>query len=1441
MMAAYADPYITYMQPTNCDLTGCKFTGSIEGLTLANHSISALNEKFNTSSFEILDWFDRIVVRHMYDFDMPATYAGICSTTDLCLTQNNMSFIVQSVGDVYSVYNVTNIMPVRRASLLINGGTSTTVELVDGGDLKIGKVTLSSVYTFNTTNPNVQVGDAIVVRKSVDSYVPMVCPFNAVGEYNTTKVGVLKMDTTGAYYDRNVTVLTSLLTNGLGGKVSFSVDGWKYGNLLFSDAPALWYSIPGHESFSGPGYSCVFTFRTVLKCNFTSNVTSYFTVNSTLGDMILYGQNESKTYVLPFPSPVWINGTFYFGSSSNANDTTEFFLTYPTITKQIIPRTINHKICYVKYCNGTMGSANQIRSKMSFTLANGTAVSMSLYLDAPWGENCLEYNFNVGQPNGGSPTWNIPDPIANNITLQPNLHLGATNVTVGGGSVVLDNTTIDLYVDEAGSSKVCLPFNLTLGMPSVYRWRARWNSTDASQQVRVTLESNNWVTLLYDWTNQTTTVYSDYFDANSYGLPSLYFCLSLTSFTLPTDLHLVAFGAVDTLGSLFRMDSMNHSLFGSISTCTGYGYLQYTKSQISVTTFDPHVASVDLSASLSNCRNVPLTYSGDTTIYALDITSPRAPPSGKKSVVPINSVDQIYSLGFDGLVLDPDNDTSIPIKKGVFIDVVDRDLFVNVYFKEVNSPGIVTVTMQSSPIGRLSEVESCSVQTVLNVTVLCQLTGHIEGDLSEDFQIVLGTNVDNEYAYDDVYPIYLNKTDTTPWYSFGKMDTRMFWIRVSAMVIAIILVLVGIMVCLGPIFGCMFYTWMIAKCLGGCAWGSAKWSFSGFGWIYGKCGSCCGWCFNRAKKQYSDKFKTDQELLPTTQPKMNSMRKKNAKKGKTNGNAGELTGGGGGGGRSSKYFTSTLTVCCIVSLCMQGTQSVCVGNTLSATNVTACVDGVCDMKLHISATVPLTQGAEYCVSYDAIDTQLGSVVSDSVEIHLKVQNVTVSYPLLWQYYSGQTVINHKSSCECPNGNDHFCTSSKHPSSLDCPLDKGCSYVQKDGSNDGCGIYLVGNGHYCTMSFPNTGGEMSVLKFQQQPSRLVCFIVTVTSSTSNFSYDFCWDGIDEHDEVIDALPGRVNILGSYDSDYLSLSGNYLIRSKSSAWISSLVNAAGEFSMTKSGWAQMQDPTNLKAIKYDPNAISAITTMTTKSCGSAKVDLSYAYRNMDAETTANNAVINYVKPYGVPTVVGFGSDTTFTVAPYSGPNSAFEFVLDPGTIKYSIDAAFPVIDSVEQSVVNQDGFVGYLIVTLHSNCGPGQVQVRAIASDSTELIVGDDCVKVVDGPTNCTIPIQGVDNTTVIVVAQGYFVSVNETVVVTVSPPLDLTGDVTTQDDASSGENDGGGSWCWTCWHGFHTIKDAFFSIFQLLMSALVLFAILFIFWQVFRLYKALKSLSQRKME
>jgi len=260
MMAAYADPYITYMQPTNCDLTGCKFTGSIEGLTLANHSISALNEKFNTSSFEILDWFDRIVVRHMYDFDMPATYAGICSTTDLCLTQNNMSFIVQSVGDVYSVYNVTNIMPVRRASLLINGGTSTTVELVDGGDLKIGKVTLSSVYTFNTTNPNVQVGDAIVVRKSVDSYVPMVCPFNAVGEYNTTKVGVLKMDTTGAYYDRNVTVLTSLLTNGLGGKVSFSVDGWKYGNLLFSDAPALWYSIPGHESFSGPGYSCVSPF-----------------------------------------------------------------------------------------------------------------------------------------------------------------------------------------------------------------------------------------------------------------------------------------------------------------------------------------------------------------------------------------------------------------------------------------------------------------------------------------------------------------------------------------------------------------------------------------------------------------------------------------------------------------------------------------------------------------------------------------------------------------------------------------------------------------------------------------------------------------------------------------------------------------------------------------------------------------------------------------------------------------------------------------------------------------------------------------------------------------------------------------------------------------------------------------------------------------------------
>jgi len=1434
------DPYITYIQPSRCDEHGCFYDGSIEGLTVKNHSLSMLSDKFNGIKFDLLDWFDRFHLEHVFDFDLPSVHIGVCGEDDFCVKKGGNDFVFHSVGEIFSLYNVTGITPVRRGSITTNS-TTELFEVVDGGDVEIGNLKIGSIYEYNVTSPYAPVGSFLVIKKSHTLYTPMKCNVNtSASATNASLLGLFKIDPAGRYYDVNKTLVSDLISTGVGTWTRFLGSSFSYMNRFYEVPPPLYYG-SNNTQFSGNNYTCQYVYRTYITCTFTGSDTIYFMVNTSIGEFLIYGTNETKGFNLTYPTVVLRDGLSYYSDNvdPNSGDNHRYDVVHADLVNKIMPRSLSHEVCYQSYCPSGSNTV-KITSQLGFTSANLTKFNMTnnaqSTLSAGLVDTCVLILF---QP----PTqWVVPEPQNINLTngLQANMLLSAYDISEGGGSTANSNTSIVFSVVNSGVAGSCINLNVSLVNTLFYRWRVFHNSTAADQVWTIIVRDPNFPETEYpihEDPSFSVTVYNynSYFDITRFGLTNLDVCFRLTSFSGSTDAKLVTFGPIETVNTLFNLDTTK-SVIDVTQTCYG-GYVQLKTSVLKVNAVDPATSSVDLTSTFANCKNVPFIYSGDAALYSIDVISPRT-PTQKRSVASVGQVDQIYSMEFSKLALNPDNDTSIPLSRGYYPTVDGKKLYIDSYFREVGEPGLLSMSLHGSPIDRLKDIDECSVMTVKNVTVLCRMSATIVGD--SNFEIVLGVNVNSQYSYDEIIPIYLNKTSNDPWYSIGNMDTAAFWKRVTAVLIVLIIFIVGICVFLGPIVAAAYYFWMIiCVCFKG-AKKSAGWTWFGCASALGCCNSAFGWCCSRVKREYNSKFKPDEPFIPMTHEmtKNAGQRSSGSKNRQKKTKQTTQTTTGGGGRMSGVIYTTTL--CCIVACCIPISEAVCSGSTLAATNVTTCVDGVCDLKLHLLASMPLTSGAEYCVTYDSVDTNLGSVVSDSVEIRLAVNNVTVEYPLLWQYYTGGTTVVHKTTCECPNGNNHYCTSSHHPSSLDCPYENGCAYVSAEGSNNGCGIYLVGNGHYCTMAYPVHSSELSILKFQQQPTRKVCFLLTITSSVSSFTYDFCWDGVSEHDEVISSLPGRVDILGSYDSDYLQLGGNFLIRSKTSSWISSLVNQVGESTITKDGWAQVTDPLKPnQSMKYSVASLQSSTTLSPKSCGDAKASLSFAYRDIVSDMNNQNQVATYTKPYGVADVRNFGPTTTFRLTPHSGPNSEFEFVLNPGTIKYSIDAACPVIDKVSQSVIFQDGYVGYLFVEFHSDCGDGQIQVRATSTDP-DFITGDDCIKMVTGPTNCTIPIQGTDNTTVVVVAQGYFTSVNVSYTVTVLPPEDIVGDITTQDDSTDGTNSGGHH-CWLCLPTFHTWKDILISIVQLIMLIIFVALFVFIIWQIFRFYKMIKSVSQRKHE
>jgi hypothetical protein len=379
----------------------------------------------------------------------------------------------------------------------------------------------------------------------------------------------------------------------------------------------------------------------------------------------------------------------------------------------------------------------------------------------------------------------------------------------------------------------------------------------------------------------------------------------------------------------------------------------------------------------------------------------------------------------------------------------------------------------------------------------------------------------------------------------------------------------------------------------------------------------------------------------------------------------------------------------------------------------------------------------------------------------------LTYPLTWQYYSGYVRLNSDNKvCECPTGANHYCTASQHPSQAYCAPGRICSYASTLGNNDGCGIFLVGNGHYCVATFPFVTDDLSILRILQPPSRSICFLVEYGDEVTPQSTSVCWDGQTDSSFTLPGFGAVLSLRGSYSTTVPTFQGEFVIRSRNSGWVYPSVNQQGEYSPSKCGWAQKQqlgiDPT------YDPLALSAVTSISPINCGTDAMAISVSYTDFASILVKDYSAISRLNLFGTPYFSSFGPNTTMTVVPFSGPDAAFTLDMPVGGVSVDLDVACPVITNIVQSAVRQSGFAGRLDVTVASTCGKGEVTISASVIGGVGTVLAS-CLVVVDSPVTCSIPITGgSDIVTYNVVATSYTTSVNKSINVTTEAPLVLNG-------------------------------------------------------------------------
>jgi len=367
---------------------------------------------------------------------------------------------------------------------------------------------------------------------------------------------------------------------------------------------------------------------------------------------------------------------------------------------------------------------------------------------------------------------------------------------------------------------------------------------------------------------------------------------------------------------------------------------------------------------------------------------------------------------------------------------------------------------------------------------------------------------------------------------------------------------------------------------------------------------------------------------------------------------------------------ATVYLLCILLVPFIGAQE-CQEIGLSQSNITECSESGCKVFVSNEFSVSPLVGNEICASY----THLGGIE----DVRLRFTSLTLNYPLVHLYYSGNPLVREKCHCECPDGGSHNCALHDHPDFGFVP--QGIRSFS-DNSANGCTWSSFGDGHWCCgYNITNPQIFTDVRAISKSYSVKIEF-----DFTADISCRFEWDG---RPQLFKCGTMEVNMVGLFENTFSYGGGDYLV----DTFFIRDVNSQGDHDLDKYGWYQKEGI-------FDVDGYTNKITYNPTNCFQDAVERSSTVWD---QSVKGEPVGSALSGYGVTEV----SSTLLKITPYEASSL---IVAIRGNLVLGIDdnLSCPKIlnAAAHNSTIESD--VGTIDLQFKSTCGDGLFSITLVGA-------------------------------------------------------------------------------------------------------------------------------------
>lgn len=1433
-----AEPNLHWIDVEKCGKT-CSYTGRI--IDIGDDFIIPIQHN-DTNLFGVIKMvtthaFHRHNLELLYEFTQPQITDGPCAVTDLCLSNNKPI----RPGKNYSVYNVTSVDRHHLVDLYFNDSLIVTIDVPEGAYSSVNGFTIDSYSTFQL-DPVHDLGTLLVIPKNIPNPVPMICTTNGLNEYVSSSVGLVKINSYGQI-TTNLTLLQDAYVPNTGAAIT-------YNGLHFTDpgmSTTTWQPFAGRVVQSSTSY--VTQTMGTITFNYTAGYYYLYNIGNIDADVILHEAVFGRTVVVKVPATsrvqfdyaaeeLWCFSKWNFCVKVNnrvANYVGGSIMHFWTPLYVVLPVDLTMQPRYVNFqVNG------------NYTTNRGGVGTWALYAQVSLIAKTLDGNlFRYDWPNIG--VINFP---VGAFSLSQSLALGNLNnkfptdinwnmTSTGNMTIIPDNATLEFNtyrpsftistVDSIGTTSICKTFATGATISAYKLFRANINlyytTMTNPPTFTVTYTGSNGTLTRVIWTAGIQVTADFDFNLDFLTGDNATFCINLNT-TGNTGLFLqVSQISYYWLGVDYPVFDANAHLevnFYSNPLSLGeYSIVTVNSANIQVYPFSTHGGVIDTFTPMSTCSTVSTRLNGRvgaTVISGDDQLSHLEYSTTNKRYVS-NTVDvgvRRYTLDFEGFeVINNSNYTSCATHLSDTIVILsDIMTITSVFYESCNSSELL-ISYHTAPDSLVAFKNPYTVITKTHDVVKIETT--VVLPTKSDFTLigVADFGIGDPLVWQT--RVYRNVTDPCRWFcdvpyvsESSPIMKTIFGLGISGVVLA------GLAVCSGPLIA--VGTTLLAFCY--YSFGIFRFLWNGLMWIGGYLTAASKYVLSKLFGKWRDEW----NKIRKQQPKA----KKNKGKTKKDIEKGERS------DVASIVPKRVISVTSILALMLPTTLATpaCVNSALSVANVTTCVSGTCGASLLTSGTVALIPDSEFCVQYTSVSTNLGDQIVKEFGVRVHIKDVTYTYPLKMEYYTGPTTVQTKIICECPTGKTHYCNNDLHPSALDCA--GICTYIaDNNGPKTGCGL-LIGPGHYCASLTPVTTVDYPIFSIGGEPSCLANMEILVDGAVPA-TIPFEWDCYS--DKTIKfgtrsslVIHGQLNSFKDYSID------GYLVRSKSNGWFIRDMNPVGQYDLNLPGW--LQKPFAGSPVPaFNPYSLQSAFQITGKSCGDSQADINGEYSDLSKYLINDNKVSNYFAQLGNPTLIGYDNDTSLTLTPFSGADILFTLLTDSTTVKFDVDNSCPKITKIDQSLIYQDGTIGHILVTAVSTCGSGAASISVY--DIKDQLLGTCNMVLTTADKTCTVPFNTLSyDPTVIVVIESYFNSINSTFNIQTNEHSFFVGDVTVDIDANKTASDS----CWWCLPTNASLTSPWsnsfiFAWLKICVYAIVGIILIYVIWRIIKCATARNSHSK----